>query len=450
MPQAQEFSLDASENEAIAAILTPQEENPFCCQKKYFAVAAGEIIALQILPWYFNRHVSDDATAVLSLSSWKHNVRTGFEWDPNAFSGNMFAHPFHGNVFFNTARSNGYTFWESVPFAFAGSFIWEMFGENNRPAINDWAMTSLGGITIGEALHRAAIMVRDNTATGSRRAFKELAGFLIDPVGGMNRAFRGEMSRVGPNPKNRYPSQLSSFGTIGYRAIGEKRVRNAEKAIGFAELHLIYGNPYEDYKRPFDFFRLSLQLNSSEKTALGLLQVHAPIYGSEIKSTEKNKHIFSIDMMYDYTNNNVYEVGGQSFAFSLRSLFKKSDKTTYLTLVQPSIYVMTGIISEYVDIIDRDYDFGSGFGLRLQGILQHRGVNVLRLGYRGIYTHTVNGEKGNQIVHFALAEVRYPIWHNFGITATYILYMRDSYFRDFPNIHKRNPELRIGASFLWR
>ena len=62
----------------------------------------------------------------------------------------------------------------------------------------------------------------------------------------------------------------------------------------------------------------------------------------------------------------------------------------------------------------------------------------------------MNGAIGNQIVHFLWLRARYPLWRSLGIGVDYVLYMRDSYFRDFPNIHRRNPELRVGASFVWR
>ena len=85
---------------------------------------------------------------------WGRNLNEGFEWDNNDFKTNMFMHPFHGSVYFNAARSNGYDFWEATAFTWAGSFIWEMFGENNRGAINDWVATSMGGMVLGEAFHR--------------------------------------------------------------------------------------------------------------------------------------------------------------------------------------------------------------------------------------------------------------------------------------------------------
>ncbi|MFQ5583600.1 MAG: DUF3943 domain-containing protein [Calditrichia bacterium] len=428
----------------------PEMGTNFCCEKKYFWVAMGELIALQVLPWYFNRHVADDTTADLSFKSWGHNLRAGMEWDPNAFSGNMFQHPFHGSVFYNTARSNGYSYWESVPFAFAGSMMWEMFGENNLGAINDWAMTSLGGIAIGETFHRAAIMLRDNTMRGAGRTFRELGAFFFDPVGSFNRVVRGEWSKVGPNPENRFPGELRTYSMLGWRAIGEGRLRNAGKTLGFWFMQMNYGDPMEDYEHPFDSFRLILQINSrEEKTRIAWLSVSGALTGSVIKDNDKVKHVFTIDQLYDYTDNQTYQVGGQSFSFGVQSLWKLSPKTQIQTVFQPSLWPMTGIVSENTLVGDRDYDFGSGFGLRLGGTYIRNGFPYFTLLYRGIFSHTLNGSKGNQIVQFLYSRLRFPVWRSVGIGIAYLLYTRDTYLRDFDDIHRTNPELRFGVTFSW-
>jgi hypothetical protein len=36
-----------------------------------------------------------------------------------------------------------------------------------------------------------------------------------------------------------------------------------------------------------------------------------------------------------------------------------------------------------------------------------------------------------------------------GVRANYILFLRDSFYKDFPEVHRRNPEFRIGGSFFF-
>jgi hypothetical protein len=443
-------SAQTVENGTIATVASdtvPQRAPAtFCCQKKQFWVAAGELVALEIIPNYFNRFVSDDTTAVLSWKSFSHNVRNGFEWDPNSLATNMFAHPYHGNVYFNAGRANGYNFWESQAWAFAGSFIWEMFGENNRGAINDWVMTSMGGITIGEALHRAAIMVRDNEAHGVSRAFSEFGGFLIDPVGGFSRAVRGEMSKYGPNPEDRFPNSYSSSIAVGFRAITEGRLKDAQKAHGYFEFHARYGDPMREFARPFDSFELILQLNAADASTIGLWQVHGTLFGSTVKRSDKAQHVITVDQLYDYANTNTYELGDMAYAVALRSRWRLSDKFSLQTLVQPNLAVMSAVSSEYAGFTGRSYDFGPGLGLRANAGLSGGDLRA-SLGYRGLFTHTMNGAKGNQVVHFVSADLAYRFWRSLGVTANYRLHLRDSFFNDYPDVHRRAPEFRVGAQF---
>ena len=448
---------DVQQATAAAAASIGEGENPtpapqtdtFCCTKKYFLPAALNVLALELIPNYFNWNVSDDTTAVLSPTSWRRNIQRGFEWDPNNLQTNMFAHPYHGNVYFNAGRSNGYNYWESSMFAYAGSFIWEMFGENNLGAINDWAATSVGGITIGEALHRAAIMVRNNEARGAGRAFSELGGFLLDPVGGFNRAWRGEMSKYGPNPENQFPDRYRSSITVGARTMSEGRLSSADPSTGYFEFRADYGDPMQDYAKPFDNFMINLQLNADDASTIGVFQVHGGLWGRQLKRSDNAWHVFTVDQIYDYADNNAYEMGDMAFGATLRSRWRLSDNLQIGSIVQPNLAIVTAISSEYGGFTGRSYDFGSGFGLRLAAALSGQGVDYLTVGYRGFFSHTLNGAKGNQIVHFAFARARYRIWRGVGLTADYILYMRDSFYKDYPDIHRRNPELRLGLSFFF-
>ena len=157
----------------------------------------------------------------MSLDAWKRNIVQGMEWDADAFQTNMWAHPYHGAMYFNAARGNGYNFWQSAAWSWGGSFLWETFGENNRPAINDWAATALGGIGLGESLNRLSRMIWDNSDTGTSRTLRELGGFLVNPLGGFNRLVRGEWTKVGANPEGPYPTRSAGALRLGYRSVGE-------------------------------------------------------------------------------------------------------------------------------------------------------------------------------------------------------------------------------------
>src|SRR5258706_9222649 len=149
---------------------------------------------------------------------WGEHLRLGWEWDEDAFTTNMFAHPYHGGLYSNAARANGLGFFQAVPYAIMGSWTWEYFGEKYRPSLNDWYMTSFGGITLGEVFHRIGATIRDNGATGRGRTLRELAALPMDPIGSLNRLVRGQWRAPGVNSPRPGP------GSYAFRIGGRGRL----------------------------------------------------------------------------------------------------------------------------------------------------------------------------------------------------------------------------------
>jgi hypothetical protein len=160
--------------------------------EKRFWTAAGEVALFNVLPWSFNRYISYSEFAHISMDTVSANFEAGFGYDRDHFKTDQSSHPYHGSLFFNSARTNGFGYWESGGFAFAGSFLWETTMEREPPAINDLVNTTMGGMTRGEIQYRLANMVLDNTASGSDRFWREVGGALLNPVGSLNRLLRGE------------------------------------------------------------------------------------------------------------------------------------------------------------------------------------------------------------------------------------------------------------------
>jgi hypothetical protein len=440
-----------TEGESAAVPGDPATDTvPFCCLEEHFGALATEVGLLQIVPWYFNRYFKDDSTAVLSLDSWRRNVEQGFEWDVDGFDTNMFLHPIHGNAYFNAARTNGYGFWESAVVPWAGSFLWEFFGEKNRPSINDWVSTSASGVVIGEALFRTSRVILDNRATGVGRGLREFAGFLVNPLGGINRLMRGEMSRVGPNPDGRLPAAFGLASKAGLRVVGEGRVRPPlprAGALPFFELAVQYGDPHGPLRQPFDDFLMTIQINGREKTALGRLQVEGSLYRKAIGRGARPRHYFTLALHYDYINNETYEVGGQSVSLGINSEFPLSGDWTLHTRVQALGTFMGGVDSEYAGDATRDYDLGSGAGFRLFATL-HRGREpLLEAWYIGAWVHSLSGASGDHLIQFANLTARYPFLGPLGLGAEFIYAARQSYYRNFDDLHRQSPQLRLFASW---
>jgi hypothetical protein len=53
--------------------------------------------------------------------------------DKDPFSINQIGHPYQGSVYYGFARSGGLSYWESLLYTLACSFLWETYGETTAP-----------------------------------------------------------------------------------------------------------------------------------------------------------------------------------------------------------------------------------------------------------------------------------------------------------------------------
>jgi hypothetical protein len=452
--------------ESPAALGAPLQTYDSWGVRRNFGLAAGEVVLINGIVWAFDEFVKNAPFTQVSPRSWYENIKKGFTWDDNHFSNNQIAHPYHGQLYFNAARTNGFNYWASVPFAIAGSFLWECCGETHRMAINDWVATSIGGTALGEMLYRVSSTVLDNTATGSERTWREIGALLLNPVRGVNRLTSGRWSGIGENPPDRRPDILSNRMNAGVRVIGEgESISENTSTNAFLEFDFRYGSPFEgEHKAPFDYFLMGLQLNFSEKKLVGRFQVRGDLYTKDLKEKEKVKHVFTVAQNYDYFNNFAFEFGGQSVSASVLSRFDLSQKWRLATALDGYGILLGAINSDFAFLAEfppdfeqenlRTYDYGPGAAAGLGAFLFHSGRDVLMLRYRFNYIYTLNGsvQEGDEAWHtfqWLMARGLIPIKGNFGIGVDAAVYLRNSEYTCFicEDTEQRNPEVRLYASW---
>ena len=409
---------------------------PGPCMPRRPWIAVGEGVLVNAFVLIANKiGRPEDEGFHIGLNSWKSNLQLGWNWDDNKFTTNMRSHPYHGGLYFNAGRSNGLNFWESTPLTFLGSAEWEYFGETHRPALNDFFMTSFGGIALGEITHRAASVVRDNGAHGSSRMWDEIFGTLIDPVGGFNRFVFGQMNDIGPNPEEHFPTALGVGVQTGVRFVGDSSgtLNNPANAPS-AQLDLVYGDPFAPYKAPWDAFHLRTQFNFGNSEAGGamtLLRGVGRLYGRDLTDTDaKNRHQFVIWQMYDFVKNPAYVYGGQSVGFGFLSRWHAPSAWYVGTNASLQLIPLGAVQTDSATSNGRLYDFGPGVGFAGGVSLNHRGIvaPVVNLQYRIDYIHAVSGSDADHYVQLVTAESEIPIRGGLGIGASWNYYLRDSRF----------------------
>ena len=421
--------------------------------------ALGELFIVQLIPFTVNNVIRDKEWARVGLQSWEENLENPWQWDNDHFIANQFGHPYHGNLYFNSARTNGYSFWASVPWAYGGSAMWELFAEQFAPSANDLLNTGTGGVTLGESLYRLSSLVLDNRATGSERTWREIFATLVDPVRGFNRLLDGEVSHVGPNPPDWRPSHDQGLLDVGYRRIAVNNSFSGSQAVdqAVAHFHLGYGDLATDVRsKPFSHFEFNAELSDKasqgERGRLSLLTARGTLGGIELHHGSTARHTLGALLTYEYYNNPAFEYGGQSVYGGLISEFHKADDKDDKKVRATTEVLLQGIIigatlsEHYYAGEGRNYDYGMGLGTRLAATLVKPARGAIRVGWGGRWLHTLNGAQSAHYQGGGFFEARFFVTSKFGLGASYYNYHRKTNYTGFPTVTQTSPMLNFFLS----
>jgi len=410
---------------------------------------AIDMVLLTVGVWAPSRLLGTE-WAYIGFNSIKENMKTGFVWDHDDWAMNQWGHPLHGGQFFNAARTNGYDFWGSIPITMTGSMAWELFMEAEPPSINDLISTTAGGVYMGETSYRLSTMILDNTATGSERTFREIGGFLVNPIRGFNRLVTGNSGRVHLNPTDRMPSYMGGHLSAGTNRVADGTdLGNSENAY-LVKGRFLYGDPFEDLADPdpFDVFSLRTTLTVhgrfpliAEVAGTGLL------YGRKFDHGEDHRSMWGIYQDYDYFDNKVYQFGGQSVGGGIITRFNSSSNLPIYTGAQLNAILLAGSNVGFETAKGREYNYNTGTKLKLFCLLDHRKLGAFSIRYWLYWFHTLSGVEGDEFVHWAQASLNPRIYKRWGLGLEYTYYLRNSYFDDYPEMHLKNIELRTYVSY---
>jgi hypothetical protein len=412
--------------------------------RRRFFTAASELALLELIPWAFDRYVTREDFAFISTETVRENFRRGFGYDPDTFEVNQSAHPYHGGLFFNAARENGYGFWESSAFALAGSLIWECCMENTRPSTNDLVNTTLGGMTLGEVSHRLSAMIINNEASGKTRLIREIGAGLVNPAALLNRLLRGEAFKEFENAADRFPKLVALSVDVGYRRFEH----GAQRDQGILTVSFLYGDPFEgDLSRPFDSFWVGLDA-AAPGVLLTRVEERGLLKGWELgDNTAPVRNIFAFGQEYAYLNNASQVFGAQSLSASLLTRYQIRENLLGLTDVSILAVPLAGIRTTDFENPEtgRNYDYAPGMGARVAGRLFFGGHEILGAEYGVTWAHTVNGVSDNNTLQFVRATARFPIGF-FGAGAAYSWYSRKTSYPGFFEQRQRQAEWRVFAN----
>lgn len=443
--------------------------------------AAATIIGLNLGVWAFDRYVVKGDFAYISLNTMKANLRKGFVWDNDNMGTNMFLHPYHGNLYFNAARSNGFNYWQSGLFALGGSAMWEFFMENEFPSANDIVATPIGGMALGEMLYRASDIVLDDRAMGRERFGRELAAFLISPMRGLTRVLEGDAWRYRSTSGRQFgiPHVCLAF-SLGTRAL-EFKGDILDKGVGLtAEVDLEYGDRFStDFEKPFDFFTLRGGLDfQSSQPVLSQLNVIGRLLNYGWIDTPKTKLNAGLYQHLDYydsdTISDLSAVTPYKFATPASiggglQFQRKGIKNWDLSASFYGNAVLIGaVLSDHYFLDQRNYNIANGFGIKTRiNALYKKNKFSASLGheYYRMFTwkdypqdidwttanpHTLSsqGDRSQAFVHISEVRLDYRIAKKLFLTGSFMRFQRDTNYDFYPDVSSTSTATRLMLTYV--
>lgn len=414
--------------------------------KKRFYPAAGQLMLGEIVPLTFDRYIKNADYAKISFQNIGQNLSpSSWTWDDDAFETNQIGHPYHGSLFYNAFRSNGYSFWQSVPASFVGSYIWETFAESQLPSPNDFINTGFGGIMLGEMTFRLVDKIHNNRSHGFTKQASEVLALLINPMDGFKRIVDGKWGRLTPTATGPDPPQLNTEFDLGLRKFNVNNsnpFRDGHFGL-YGRMKLIYGSPSRDYKKPFSNIYITTEFGEDDSSKLNIVSVHGSITGWKIYSG-KREHLAILSANYDYIKNESFFYSAESIKLNVYSEFLLSGKTKLNTSVGAGAIILSAIPDAY-PYFNRNYDYGPGISVSGSCRFSIADKFMYRINYSGNWTTTINGNQSDYFLHTITNEINIRVAKNASVSAESGYFSLYGNYRQYDAVTKKYPYLRLSV-----
>ena len=436
----------------LDSLRLPDYIDTLYASKKNFWRAATEWTLTQAFPASFNYFVRKDPYSHITFKNFiDHQRLSAWKWDDNEFMTNQISHPYHGQLYFNSFRSNGYSFTTSSLATLAGSYIWETGGETQTPSINDLVNTTYGGIVLGEMTHRIANNILAKPAYGFQKQANEVVAFLVNPINGLNRLLDGKWGKY--EKRNLTDSSvITAEVDMGIRRF-DTRVSNLlekGKNAAYGRLRIIYSAGDSEYKKPFEEFYVNLELGSDDSSFVNSVNAYGVLYGEPLLIRLPGKHYGTITANYDFLYNEAFFYGGQSLNYNVLSTFNLGRKNKLKTAMGMGFVLLSAIPDPHLLYGEsRNYNYGSGFSVKFDSELNIFGRLRIGVGYNGAYSYTweKSGNASTYYLHAFSGNFGFRFYKDLSLNLNSGYYRLEGEFRDYPDLDKTYPFARISLGY---
>ena len=448
--------------------------------------ALAEVTGINVGVQLFDRWALNSDFAQTTVRSLKRNFTDGMVWDNDFFITNMFAHPYHGNLYFNAARSNGLTFWESALYALLGSAMWEFLGETEPPAINDLIATSCGGMAIGEMTHRLSQTMLDDRDHGFRRFLREAAAAIVNPIQGLHRIISGDAWRIKHthyryHDYNEIPIDVSF--SLGWRYLADDGALFRGVHAPYLNMTLTYGTSVDGDKHttPYDFFDVQGNFAfGGGQPLVNTLNIVGRLWSTPILDKKDMAGEFGIYQHFNYYDAKPIEDGSELTPYRISEaagfgpgFILSLPQTGGLSKLEQRIFVsgilLGGTKSDYFNVIERDYNMGMGFSIKSKTQLdfgrfgrftldakyfrlytfkgyENKDLDAYARGEKDLHYLNAMGDRGNAMLLVVNPVFDIHLARQWSLTLSGAYYSRRTFYKYHPTVHANTFETKIGLT----
>ena len=246
----------------------------------------------------------------------------------------------------------------------------------------------------------------------------------------------------------------------------------------YLELRGIYGSPFDtENNQPYDHFTLGLTFGlSGNQPLVSRVNLMGRLWGRQLPTFSDMElmvglfqyfNYFDAEEVADGTGNIPYKISeaasiGPGIAYRFPGLHS-------LMSISQSIHLggilLGGCLTDYYNIIDRNYNLGSGYSVKSTTCLDFGHVGLFTLGfqhykiftwkgYEGKDLSTVNplylnaqGDRGNTTFTILTPVVEYALGPHVRLSWETSAYFRHSHYKYHPDLRFNTFESRVGVMY---
>ena len=449
--------------------------------KKGFVQSASAIVGLNLGVWAFDRYVRRQDYAYISMNTIKENFKHGFVWDNDNLGTNMFFHPYHGNLYFNAARSSGYDFFQSGLFALGGSAMWELCMESEYPSTNDIIATPIGGMALGETFYRTSDLILDDRSVGRERVGREVAAFIVSPMRGLMRVINGDAWRHRSTSGRQFGiPDLCVALSVGARAL-EFREDILDRGMGItSEMDIEYGDRFNtEHEKPYDFFTMRVGLNvQKSQPFLGQVNLIGRLFNRVL--IEKPDRVLNVGLYqhFDFYDSEVVSDVSSVIPYKIAIPASVGCGLQYQQQnvrnwdVSASLYgngiLMGAVLSDHYRLAERNYNIANGFSTksRLTALYKKSKFSVSlshefcrfftwdgydrNIDWASVDPKTLDaqGDESQSSVHVSEVRLDYRLVKRMFITGSFMHFHRNTNYRYYPDVKSSTTSTRLMLTFV--